>query len=115
MKFKVGDIVKIVKDGGNHINRNPQFKIGSVFEITGINHSHFPYELGYLYCCKEWEIELVNKKITKEELFKMPIGTKITTDLKEDNVFIKVDEESFYDDEKRIYMRKWYRRRLVNS
>lgn len=52
-----------------------------------------------MYCCEEWEIELADKKITKEELLKMPIGTKITTDLKENNVFIKMDEENFINEE----------------
>lgn len=33
--------------------------------------------------------------ITKEELFKMPIGTKITTDLEENNIFVKVGENDF--------------------
>ena len=33
--------------------------------------------------------------VTKEELFKMPIGTKITTDLEENNIFVKVGENDF--------------------
>ena len=36
--------------------------------------------------------------ITKEELFKMPIGTKITTDLEENNIFVKVGENDFCND-----------------
>lgn len=43
--------------------------------------------------------EPLNTKPTKDELLEMPIGTKITTDNDEHNVFIKVAEDEFRNDD----------------
>ena len=45
------------------------------------------------------DVELFNQKHTKEELLELPIGTKITTDLKEHNVFVKTCENEFKSDD----------------
>lgn len=38
---------------------------------------------------------LIHKKPTKEELLKMPVGTKITTNRDYDNIFVKISDDVF--------------------
>jgi len=50
----------------------------------------------------ERAFEPLNTKPTKNELFELPIGTKITTDSEEYNVFVKNDENSFINEQEDI-------------
>ena len=51
----------------------------------------------------ERAFESLNKKPTKDELLKLPIGTKITTDNDVNNVFIKICEDTFVNDNTSLY------------
>lgn len=89
MEFKVGDKVRFVKELRRHC---PVLKIGDVTTITRICIDG-DIELETNNICSPEELELVNNKPTKEELEEMPIGTRITTDRKNDNVFIKIEND----------------------
>lgn len=110
MKFKVGDKVRLLKEKMNNdhcdetIIKFKNEEIGVIEEFDGNesvkNNIRIIFEDGYSNCwCHEDEIELVNKKPSKSELLKMPLGTIIKTDREiENNVFVKVGEETFCND-----------------
>ena len=94
MKFKVGDKVKFVREKVRHM---ASIKIGEIFTIIETDNSDRPYKVKsregeYVWFFAE-EVELAfSKKPTREELFAMPNGTRVTTDLNtEYNVFYMID------------------------
>lgn len=107
MKFKVGDIVKGIPDNGYSITNGDMYK-GEVVNVSDdsivikiLDHkSKGLVGKEYPVVWKEYQIEnneecfeLISlKKPTKEELLKMPIGTKITTNKDEDNIFVKISD-----------------------
>ena len=80
--------------------KNPEFgvEIGDTGTVKE-NYSSNPYvdwdKLNDFWAFNEDELELCDVKPTTQELLELPIGTKITTDLEEDNAFVKFDENSF--------------------
>ena len=114
MKFKVGDKVRLLKEKMNNDHcdktiikfKNEEIGVIEEFDDNEFvkNNIRIIFDNGYSDCwCHEDEIELVNKKPSKSELLKMPLGTIIKTDREiGKNVFVKVGEETFcndYDDE----------------
>ena len=102
MKFKVGDKVRVKKGLKDSIKgwvRSMEEFEGKIVTIKMIVNK---YE-GIKYATIEgssfnWDLnafEPINKKPTKEELLKMPIGTKITTNRDEDNIFVKISDDVF--------------------
>ena len=101
MKFKVGDRVRIRKD----LKKGYDFKYyvadkmekfkGKTVTIYSVNSEAYRIEEDNMNW--DWTEDMFEGLaiITKEELFKMPIGTKITTDLEENNIFVKVGENDF--------------------
>lgn len=95
MKFKVGDIIKGRKDNGYGYTeeRMTKAKVLSVYgdrmEIKILEHKDAFY-IGRMIEVDNThtKFELVSgKKVTKKELFTMPVGTKITTDAEKDNEY----------------------------
>lgn len=99
MKFKVGDKVKY---------KDEYIKGCDIHNVFVVEHTN-SYDCYYLvsdindsskkYLIAEEDLELINEstlkyntlkynKLSKEELFNMPKGTKIYTDTKEDNEFV---------------------------
>lgn len=110
MKFKVGDIVKGIPGNGYTITSGDMYK-GEVVDVSDDSIvikilDHKNKELvgkEYPVVWKEYQIEnnekcfeLISlKKPTKEELLKMPIGTKITTNKDCSNIFVKISNGLF--------------------
>lgn len=108
MKFKVGDKVRIRKDlkeGDNfeiYVDNEMEKLAGEIVTITNVNKVF----AGVRYVIDKddrffsWTEDMFESltKPTKEELFKMPIGTIIKTDQEENNVFVKVGEDDFCND-----------------
>ena len=101
MKFKVGEKVKIkknLKEGYDFkcyvADEMEKFK-GKTVTIYSVNSEAYRIEEDNMRW--DWTEDMFEGLaiITKEELFKMPIGTKITTDLEENNIFVKVGENDF--------------------
>ena len=100
MKFKVGDIVKGIFDNDYGVTNENMYK-GEVIaasdnsmKIKILDHKNKNF-IGDEYTVgnEEQKFELISpKKTTKEELLKMPIGTKITTNKDEDNIFVKISD-----------------------
>ena len=111
MNFRIGDKVKLLKEKMNdrHCDetiikfKNEEIGIIKEFDNDDFtkNNIQIIFNDGYSNCwCHKDEIELVNKKPSKSELLKMPLGTIIKTDTEEgNNVFVKVGEETFYNDD----------------
>ena len=104
MKFKVGDKVRIRKDlkeGHDYklyVNDDMEELAGEIVTITEVyGDCDTEYEINEDTGENSWTEDMFEGLaiITKEELFKMPIGTKITTDLEENNIFVKVGENDF--------------------
>lgn len=102
MKFEVGDKVRVKKN----LKDIKKFKWGYMPEMKSFEGKIVTIKsVGKESVSIEedtnrygWDFrafEPISKKPTKEELFKMPIGTKITTDLDEYNVFVKKDTDRF--------------------
>lgn len=103
MKFKVGDRVRIRKDLKKgyeykyYVNDFMESLAGKIVEIRAVDNDS--YQVGGLpYFWTEGMFEGL-AILTKEELLKMPIGTIIKTDLDEDNIFVKVGENDFCNDD----------------
>ena len=104
MKFKVGEKVKIkknLKEGYDFkyyvADEMEKFK-GKTVTIYSVNSEAYRIEEDNMSW--DWTEDMFEGLaiITKEELFKMPIGTKITTDLEENNIFVKIGENDFCND-----------------
>ena len=105
MKFKVGEKVKIKKN----LKKGYDFKYyvademekfkGKTVTIYSVNSKAYRIEEDNMNW--EWTEDMLEGLaiITKEELFKMPLGTIIKTDEKEHNIFVKVGENDFYNDD----------------
>lgn len=108
MKFKIGDKVRIRKD----LKEGDRFEIyvtdemeelaGEIVTITQVNKSL----VGVKYAIDKddgsysWTEDMFESSVkpSKEELFKMPLGTIIKTDRDYNNVFVKVGENDFCND-----------------
>lgn len=105
MKFKIGDRVKLLKNKmkTSHCRETIlRFRNEETGVIRNINYGdstnniNIEFDDGYNNCyCYEDEIMKIMAKPTKEELFKMPLGTIIKTDKEKYNVFVKVGESDF--------------------
>lgn len=107
-KFKVGDVVKGVKDS-IYACTDEQMEEGKVIKV--INDDKIKVKIskhatrsciGEEFSVMSKYFELIRpKKITKDELLKMPIGTKITTDAEEEfrRVLVKSGEKHFENEE----------------
>ena len=107
MKFKVGDRVRIRKD----LKEGHMFKVyvdeemeefkGKIVCIDKVNEDDEFYFIKEDDNEWEWTEDMFENTIkpTKEELFKMPIGTIIKTDREYNNVFVKVGENDFCNDD----------------
>lgn len=104
MNFKVGDIVKGIPGNDYGVTDENMYK-GEVVEVFDddnmrikvLDHKSTVF-VGEEYTVKNngKKFELISpKKTTKEELLKMPIGTKITTNKDEDNIFVKISDDVF--------------------
>lgn len=109
MKFKIGDRVKYIGDINSHTRENEFIKDELVVTNYKIyNENLIVYELNNkIWQFTEDELELVNSTLTKEELFKMPIGTKITTDDNRYNVYIKCQND-FFINEKGLFLNEMF-------
>ena len=94
MKFKVGDKVRIkenLKEGNDYkyyVHSNMQNLAGKIVTIESVREESYKIEQDNGYW--DWTEDMFEeiKKPTKEELLKMPKGTKVITDKKENNEFI---------------------------
>ena len=105
MKFKVGDRVRIRKD----LKEGDDFEIyvtdemeelaGEIVTITKVNKAlvNVKYAIDKDDGFYAWSEDMFENSVkpSKEELFKMPIGTIIKTDRQEHNIFVKVGENDF--------------------
>ena len=105
MKFKVGEKVKIkknLKEGYDFkyyvADEMEKFK-GKTVTIYSVNSEAYRIEEDNMRW--EWTEDMFEGLaiITKEELFAMPLGTIIKTDEKEHNIFVKVGENDFCNDD----------------
>ena len=101
MKFKVGEKVKIkknLKEGYDFkyyvADEMEKFK-GKTVTIYSVNSEAYRIEEDNMSW--DWTEDMFEGLaiITKEELFKMPLGTIIKTDKEKYNVFVKVGESDF--------------------
>lgn len=105
MKFKVGDKIRAISDVYGQTNKAYGWTgivtelRGEVFDAKTISGEHSDRGEMY-YSLNERHFELIpSTKPTKAELFAMPNGTKVTTDLdSEYNIFTKADDEFISDD-----------------
>ena len=105
MGFKVGDKVRVLQE--QEFNKDIIGKTGKIVQCyDSMATVKFDEKIdscwsnGYKWKVDYDKLELIDyKKLTKDELLKLPIGTKITTDNDEDNVFIKTDEGRFVTDD----------------
>ena len=106
MKYKIGDKVRIKSD----LKRGYGFKLsvtnkmeklaGKVVTIKEADRNDDTYkmeEVGDDWLSEDM-IESLTKP-TKEELFNMPLGTIVKTDREEHNVYVKVGENDFCNDD----------------
>jgi hypothetical protein len=115
MKFKVGDKVRVKKNlddiekfvgGYTSPMGKMEGKIVTIKEQTKSLSGEPGYKIeedGNSFIWDERAFESLNKIQTKDELLKLPTGTKITTDNDENNVFIKIDKGVF-ENENRYHL-----------
>lgn len=105
MKFKVGEKVKIkknLKEGYSFkyyvADEMEKFK-GKTVTIYSVNSEAYRIEEDNMSW--DWTEDMFEGLAitTKEELFAMPLGTIIKTDEKEHNIFVKVGENDFCNDD----------------
>ena len=109
MKFKVGDKVRVLQE--QDLNENIIGKTGTIIKCHSLTAEvKFDEKIdscwgdGYKWHVNYDKLELIDyKKPTKDELLKLPIGTKITTDNDVNNVFIKICEDTFVNDNTSLY------------
>ena len=108
MKFKVGDKVRIRKDlkeGHDYklyVNDDMEELAGEIVTITKVyGDCDTEYEINEDTGENSWTEDMFEgfAKLTKEELFAMPLGTIIKTDREEHNVHVKVGENDFCNDD----------------
>lgn len=88
--------IKNFAGGYNSIMKNMEGKIVTIEKQTKTWKGELAYTIEENeFTWDERAFEPCNIKPTKKELLELPIGTKIATDLEEDNVFVKFDENSF--------------------
>lgn len=109
MKYKIGDKVRVkreLKEGDDfdiYVSEEMAKyagKIVTIAKITKAYDSNLRYEIeGDRFWT--WTEDMFEDSIkpTKEELLKMPIGTIIKTDSEEHNIFAKVGENDFCNDD----------------
>ncbi len=101
MKFKVGEKVRVKKNlcdingfVGGYMDSMKKLE-GKIVTIHSCDcNSALIKECPHNYTYDIRAFEKVEKP-TKEELLSMPVGTKITTDLAENNVFVKYSDNNF--------------------
>lgn len=113
MKFKKGDIIKGTKDNDYSIANEYMYKAevlrveADSMKIKILEHKN-KYMIGETYDVENNDDRFTKiTKITKQDLLDMPLGTKIITDKKGHNVFIKVEEGEFDNDDGEI-IRDYY-------
>jgi hypothetical protein len=109
MKFKVGDRVRVKRDlkegelyEGLEALSGMVELAGQVLEIVELKYDYY-YRLNkscYLFTSKM--IEPYTYK--KQGLVDAPIGTKITTDKKENDVYVKTEENAFTDNRGFVFL-----------
>jgi hypothetical protein len=116
LKYKVGDIVRLVKKHDSSRNI-PNEIIGRSFKIFEVDESDdnlqyhgfligfdvYDYKnyIDYLRWFREDEIELYTENITEEKLKRMPRGSMIITNEPEKhNIYVKNDNDEFVNEYK---------------
>lgn len=100
MKFKVGEKVRVkhnlseIKDfAGGYMSKMKEME-GKMVTIKreahsgGVRIKECPNDYTY-------DVRAFEPIMTKEKLLAMPVGTKVTTDLEKDNIFIKYSKLTF--------------------
>lgn len=116
LKYKVGDIVRLVKkhDSSRNIPNEiigRSFKIFEVDEtdddltyhgfLIGFDVYDYKNYIDYLRWFREDEIEIYTEDITREKLEHMPIGSMIiTNETERHNIYVKNDSDEFVNEYK---------------
>lgn len=107
MKFKVGDKARVRKDlkEGNDFNlyvtddmEELAGKIVTIIDAWDNNGGRYSINEDSYNCT--WSEDMFEglAKLSKEELFKMPLGTIIKTDREKHKIFVKVGKDDFCND-----------------
>lgn len=92
MKFKVGDKVRVIKEGTHNQ------EIGAIVTVLRVSDVSYYCQCPYNGNWYLKEDEVCAFKPTKKELLDMPLGTIIVTDAEEHNTFIKVGDDDWCND-----------------
>lgn len=113
LKYKIGDVVKIVKVARCEQTGLCDDLIGRKGRILKTDNSEIPYkiylidytqndvenEIDYYYWVGEECIESTRRNITPKTLEELPIGSIITTSEDEHNQYVKIDWDEFQNDD----------------